>query len=181
MKKIGVTLLLAAFSFTGYAANIDKDTKEKLSDEVRQAINKLPYYGVFDNLTYSIDDQGIVTVSGNTRTYVVRNSAVSALKALPGVAHVEDKIEVLPLSPYDDGVRTRVYNTIFNFPALSRYAINSRPPIRIIVNRGNVTLEGVVNSELDRTLIDNRVRGVSGVFSVTNHLRLDSDSAHVKS
>ena len=191
MRTLGVGLLLAASAFAGHntskksstdTANVvDQDALGKLNSDVRQAINKLPYYGVFDDLSYSIDSAGVVTLSGETRTYVVRNSAISAVKDVPGVTRVEDKIEILPLSPYDDNVRARAYNAIFNFPALSRYAINSRPPIRIIVNRGNVTLSGVVNNELDRTLIYNRVQVLPGVFSVKNDLRLDSDSNPPKS
>lgn len=176
MKRIGALLLLAASAF---GATVPTPVSvENLDREVRSAINKLPYFGVFDDLSYSIDNMGVVILSGATRTYVVRNSAVSAVKHLPGVTRVEDKIEVLPLSPYDDNIRIRAYNAIFGYPALSRYAINARPPIRIIVNRGNVTLAGVVNNELDRTLVYNRIQALSGVFSVTNDLRLDSDTAH---
>ncbi len=191
MRTLGVGLLLAASAFGGHktstkpstdtATVVDQDAVSNLNSDVRQAINKLPYYGVFDDLSYSIDSAGVVTLGGEARTYVVRNSAISAVKNVPGVTRVEDKIEVLPLSPYDDNIRARAYNTIFNFPALSRYAINSRPPIRIIVNRGNVTLSGVVNNELDRTLIYNRVQVLPGVFSVKNELRLDSDSNQPKS
>lgn len=185
MKQLGVALLFAASVFgaqnPGAVATIDQDAKDALNNKVRQAINGLPYYGVFDDLSYSIDDKGVVTLHGATRTYVVRNSAISAVKGLSGVARVVDKIEVLPLSPYDDNVRVRVYNAIFGYPALSRYAINSRPPIRIIVDRGNLALEGVVNNELDRTLIENRVRSVAGVFSVKNNLRLDSDTEQPRS
>lgn len=159
----------------------ESSATENLDRQVRSTINKLPYFGVFDDLSYSIDNAGVVTLSGATRTYVVRNSAVSAVKRLPGVTRVEDKIEVLPLSPYDDNIRLRAYNAIFGYPALSRYAINARPPIRIIVNQGNVTLAGVVNNELDRTLVYNRIQALPGVFSVTNNLRLDSDSLEPKS
>jgi hypothetical protein len=42
-----------------------------------------------------------------------------------------------------------------------------------VVNRGNITLEGVVNNELDRTLVYNRIRSLPGAFNVTNDLRLD--------
>ena len=189
MKKFGVAVLLAASAIAAHTptadpkagVNIDQDSKAELSARVRQAINKLPYYGVYDDLNYSIDDHGGVTISGEARTYVVRNSAISAVKGIPGVTRVEDKIEVLPLSPYDDSIRIRTYDAIFGFPALSRYAINSRSPIRIIVDRGNVTLEGVVNNELDRKLIDTRVRAVAGVFSLKNNLRLDSDTEQSKS
>jgi osmotically-inducible protein OsmY len=43
-------------------------------------------------------------------------------------------------------------------------------PIRIIVKNGQVTLEGVVDSEADKNMANIRANGVSGVFSVTNNL-----------
>ena len=144
-----------------------------LERDVRHAINTLAYYGVFDELSFNLDDQGVVTLRGQVMQYTVHNSAVSAVKHVAGVTRVEDKIEVLPLSPFDNGIRIRAYNAIFGYPALSRYAINARPPIRILVKNGNITLAGVVNNELDRTLAYNRLRALPGAFSVTNELRLD--------
>jgi hyperosmotically inducible protein len=141
--------------------------------DVRQAIDSLAYYGVFDDLDFTVDDAGAVTLTGQVMQYYVRNSAVSAVKAVAGVTRVNDKIEVLPLSPFDNGIRIRAYNAIFGYPALSRYAINARPPIRILVKNGNVTLAGVVNNELDRQLAFNRIRALPGALSVTNELRLD--------
>jgi hyperosmotically inducible protein len=46
-------------------------------------------------------------------------------------------------------------------------------PIRIIVKNGHVTLEGVVSSEADKNIANIRANGVSGVFSVTNNLRVE--------
>jgi len=44
----------------------------------------------------------------------------------------------------------------------------------IIVANGNVTLKGVVASDMDKTIAYLRASGVPGVFSVTNHLRVGS-------
>jgi hyperosmotically inducible protein len=165
------TALLAASSF-GAAASPPEPTD--LNAKVRQAINGLAYYGVFDDIGYTVND-GVVTLTGEVRTYPVHNSAISSVRNIPGVTRVIDNIEVLPLSPYDDNLRMRAYNAIFNYPALSRYAIRSRSPIRILVKNGNITLTGVVNSEMDRELIFTRVNQLAGAFSVTNQLRLDSD------
>jgi len=147
-----------------------------LERDVRHALNSLAFYGVFDDLSFSIDDAGTVTLDGQVMQYALRNSAVNAVKHLPGVVRVEDKIEVLPLSPFDNNIRIRAYYAIFGHPALSRYAINARPPIRILVKNGNITLAGVVNNELDRTLVYNRIRALPGAFTVTNELRLDADA-----
>jgi osmotically-inducible protein OsmY len=53
---------------------------------------------------------------------------------------------------------------------LEKYAMPVIKPIRIIVKNGHVTLEGVVDSESDKSLANLRANGVSGVFSVTNNL-----------
>ncbi len=164
----------ALFAVPGFGASQGAPSSNpNLEKEVRHAINSLPYYGVFDDLNFSIDDAGAVTLSGEVVQYYVRNSAIGAVKNIAGVTRVNDKIEVLPLSPFDNNIRIRAYNAIFGYPALSRYAINSRPPIRIIVKNGNITLEGVVNNEMDRTLVYNRIRALPGAFTVTNDLRLD--------
>jgi len=179
--KIGHTIsalvtsavLLAVPGFAASQGTPNPTPNANLERDVRHALNSLAYYGVFDDLSFSIDEAGTVTLSGQVMQYTVRNSAVSVVKHLAGVARVEDKIEVLPLSPFDNGIRVRAYNAIFGYPALSRYAINSRPPIRILVKYGNITLAGVVNNELDRTLVYNRIRSLPGAFTVTNDLRLD--------
>ena len=66
------------------------------------------------------------------------------------------------------------YRSIFGKPGLDRYAMQAVPPIHIIVNNGKVTLEGVVANEADKNQAGLYANGVSGVFSVTNNLRLES-------
>ena len=76
-------------------------------------------------------------------------------------------------SPHDDSIRLAAYRAIYRHDSLERYAIESLPPIRIIVKNGHVTLEGVVNSQLDKTLAATQARSVPGVFSVTDNLRVE--------
>jgi len=85
---------------------------------------------------------------------------------------VVNEIEVLPLSPFDDRLRFVLARTIYGQPALNRYALGANPSIRIIVKNGNVTLEGVVDREMDKTIAGMRANGVSNVFQVTNNLRI---------
>jgi osmotically-inducible protein OsmY len=49
------------------------------------------------------------------------------------------------------------------------------PPIHIIVNNGDVALEGVVATKFDKDVANIQANGVSGVFSVTNNLRVESE------
>jgi len=55
--------------------------------------------------------------------------------------------------------------------------MQSVPPIHILVHGGNVDLEGVVNSEGDKNMAEMRAKQVPGVFSVTNHLQVASNTA----
>jgi hyperosmotically inducible protein len=84
---------------------------------------------------------------------------------------------VLPLSPMDDQIRLATFRAVYSTPGLDRYALNAIPPIHIIVANGKVTLEGVVATEADKNLAGVKANGVSGVFSVTNNLRVEQQAA----
>src|ERR1035438_5466285 len=83
-----------------------------LEDNVRHALLKLPYNGVFDNLQFSVDGS-TVTLSGQAHNYIVQRDAVSEIKHLAGVSAVNDQIEVLPLSPFDDTIRLQLFRSIY--------------------------------------------------------------------
>jgi hyperosmotically inducible protein len=95
------------------------------------------------------------------------------VKRIEGVEHVKNEIEVLPVSPNDDRIRRAIFRAIYSDPTMDRYAIQAIPPIHIIVKNGNLNLEGVVSTEADKNIAGIRANGVSGVFSVTNNLRVE--------
>jgi hyperosmotically inducible periplasmic protein len=92
------------------------------------------------------------------------------VKKIEGVERVENRIEVLPTSGNDDRIRRDVFNAIYRYAPLQHYGVGSNRPIRIIVNHGNVALEGVVDRESDKNMAGLRANGVPGVFSVRNNL-----------
>ena len=98
------------------------------------------------------------------------------MKQIEGVEHVDNQIEVLPPSTMDDQLRLRLYRAIYGFSSLEKYAMPVIKPIRIIVNTGHVTLEGVVDSQADKNVVNLRANGVSGVFSVENDLIVAKDN-----
>jgi osmotically-inducible protein OsmY len=132
----------------------------------------LPYYGVFDNLSFRVDGNK-VTLFGEVARPVLKYDAERAVKHIEGVGQVESQIEVLPLSNFDDQIRLRTARAIYGYPALNRYALGTHPPIHIVVKNGNVTLAGVVANSMDRDLAYLRANGIPGAFSVTNELRID--------
>ena len=165
---------LAAFliAFTSLVAQSDKG-QSRLVKEVRHELVMLPYYNVFDNLTYSVDG-GTVTLMGQVTNPVLKSSAENVVKRIEGVQQVMNKIEVLPLSPNDDRIRRAVAQKIYGYPSLStRYGFQALPSIHIIVKNGNVTLEGVVDNASDKNIAGIQANGVPGVFSVTNNLRVE--------
>ena len=141
----------------------------RLAKEVRHQLVMLPWYSVFDNLAFRIDKDK-VTLLGQVTRPVLRSDAEAAVKSIEGVASVKNEIEVLPLSPMDDQLRRAVYRAIYGEAGLNRYAVQAIPTIHIIVKNGNVTLEGVVDSEMDKNLANLRANQVPNVFSVRNNL-----------
>jgi hyperosmotically inducible protein len=145
---------------------------EHIQKEVRHEILMLPYFGVFDDITYKVEGYK-VTLMGQVTRPTLKSEAGNVVKRIEGVAQVDNQIEVLPTSFMDDQLRLRLYRAIYGYPALERYAMPVIKPIRIIVKGGNVTLEGIVDSEADKNLVNILANGVSGIFSVTNHLMVE--------
>src|SRR5499427_3504847 len=115
-------------SFAGNSAGTDRVTRE-----VRHELVMLPYYGVFDNLVYRVDGSTVTLMGAVTRP-TLKNDAGNVVKGIEGVEKVDNKIQVLPLSSMDDGLRVAEYRAIYGHPGLDRYAMQSVPPIHIIVD-----------------------------------------------
>lgn len=148
--------------------------QQQVSKRVRKELVTLPYYGVFDNLAYEIEGR-TVTLHGQVVRPSTRSDAARRVAKIKGVEQVINKIEVLPLSGFDDRIRAQAYRNIFNTSSLYRYALGSNPSIHIVVNRGHLTLEGVVGTRMDKQLAEFAAREIPGVFSVTNNLRAESE------
>jgi osmotically-inducible protein OsmY len=128
---------------------------------------------VFDNLAYEVNG-GTVTLHGQVVRPSTRSDAERRVARLAGVSRVVNRIEVLPLSGFDDSIRARTYRALFGMDSpLFRYGRGANPSIHIVVNRGHVTLEGVVADEGDSQLAYMRAMGVPGAFSVTNNLAVE--------
>ena len=149
--------------------------RERLAMQVRHELVMLPWYSVFDNLAFRID-RDRVTLLGQVTRPVLKSDAETVVKRIEGVASVKNDIEVLPLSPMDDQLRRAVFRAIYGGPGMQRYAIEPIPSIHIIVKNGNVTLVGVVDNDMDRTIANMRANQVPNVFSVKNNLVVAASS-----
>jgi hyperosmotically inducible periplasmic protein len=117
----------------------------------------------------------VVTLGGHAYGPTDKDSAISLAMHMPGVQDVIDEIEVDPVSPMDDHIRIQVARSVYGHPTLNKYAIDPGKPIRISVQNGNVTLFGVVDSEMDKDVANIRANSVPGIFKVTNQLEVASD------
>ncbi len=147
-------------------------SREAMARKIRKELVTLPFYGVFDNLSFKIEEN-TVTLYGQVTRPSLKSSAERVVEKVSGVEEVINRIEVLPLSPMDDRIRIAAYRAIYGQVGLDRLSLQANPPIHIIVKNGHVTLEGVVNSRSDSTRAFLAANGVPNVFSVTNKLRIE--------
>ena len=177
MKKIfAASILTLMIAVMPVAANpVDEAGQyDKTIKKIRKELVTLPFYSVFDNLSFKLED-GTVTLYGQVSRPSLKGDAKRVVQKVAGVEEVVNKIEVLPLSNFDDRIRLATFRAIYRQPGLDRLGLQAVPPIHIIVKNGNVTLEGVVPTKSDATRAFIAANGVFGVFSVTNNLRIEKD------
>ena len=190
----GIVTLTGTVDLYAYKAEADKRVRKAsgvtavhnlievggpdLSDQVlgTKIVDKLAYdrvfYGnAFNAISVSVQN-GAVTLGGHALSYNSRNSALALVDYFPGVKDVYDKIEVDPVSLFDNRIRMQVYRAVYGFPTLNRYAIDPAKPIRISVQNGHVELYGIVDSQGDKDTAFIRASGVPGVFDVKNYLQV---------
>jgi len=162
MKRFAIAVLAAASLFGA-------ESGDKIMKEVRHELVTLSRYSVFDNLAYRVDGNK-VTLFGQVTQPILKQDAERSVKNIEGVTAVDNQIEVLPLSQNDDQLRTALYRAIYSVAGFQKYTIQAVPPVHIIVKNGNVTLVGVVATQMDKTLAETSANTVPGVFSVKNEL-----------
>ncbi len=144
-----------------------------LAREVRHNLLLLPYYSIFDELSFSLNGS-VVTLGGlcpPEPPWDIRSDAEATVKRIPGVTQVINHIRLLPLSPMDWQIRRAEARAIYgNADIGMRYGYRSLPSIHIIVENGHVTLMGEVDNQFDDTHIRTIANEVPDVFSVTDKL-----------
>ena len=168
-----ITLMVCTLVFFQAIAQSNKTyspkAQERITKEVRHQILMLPDFGTFDNIAFKLNGYDVI-LYGQVVQPSLKDDAAKVIKKIEGVERVENHIEVLPTSGNDDRIRRDVFIAIYRYGPLQHYGVGSNRPIRIIVNHGNVTLEGVVDREADKNMAYIRANGVPGVFSVKNNL-----------
>jgi osmotically-inducible protein OsmY len=121
-----------------------------------------------DDIAVSVKN-GVVTLTGFTRSYTDRLEAEAAAKRVAGVLAVANDIEVrLPAidqRPDPEIARDAV-------AALKSQLPISYEKIKLIVKDGWITLEGAVEWQYQKSTAENAVRKIRGVKGVTNVIKV---------
>lgn len=177
IKNMKLALAAAALLVPAAGAAVTaKSDLTSLESEVRHELVMLPWFSVFDNLTFQVNGDHVI-LSGKVTRPTLKSSAENVVRRIEGVGKITNNIDVLPLSPFDDRLRIAAYRSIYGYGPLNRYALGAQPSIRIIVERGNITLQGVVANQMDSNLVFMRARSVPGAFNVTNELRVENSGS----
>jgi hyperosmotically inducible protein len=177
IKNLIFTLIavIAITTSGAFAASPVKNDTPQLSNiekKVRKELISASWDGVFDNLAFEVNGR-TVTLYGQVYRPITRSRAEKFVKGVNGIEQVINKIEVLPLSSFDDRIRVQAVRSVNDMAGLYRYLLGTNPSLRIIVRNGHVTLEGMVSNETDKRLAFFAVNSIPGVFSVTNNLRTE--------
>jgi osmotically-inducible protein OsmY len=168
----GGLLLTAQMAFAGTVNQAPRKDFQVLKD-IATSVERYTQFTIFDDVNASVKD-GVVTLTGKVTMPFKRDDIAKRVAAIDGVPTVNDRIEVLPVSQFDDELRLRIARSIYGNANFWNYGIMPNPPIHIVVEHGRVTLTGVVQSEVDRALARSLATQF-GALSVTNSLKTDAE------
>ena len=141
--------------------------------DVATSVERYTQFTIFDDVSANVH-AGVVTLTGKVTMPYKRDDIARRVAKIDGVRSVNDRIDVLPVSQFDDQLRMRIARSIYGNANFWNYGIMPNPPIHIVVEHGRVTLTGVVQSNVDRMLARSLATQF-GALSVTNELKTDAE------
>lgn len=172
MKSVLASAFVALFVLAAPAWAQERKDLQVFNDIAGQ-VNRYTQLTIFDSISAEVID-GKVRLTGWVTMPYKRDDLERRVRKVEGVASLDNQIGVLPVSQFDDDLRFRIARAIYGHSSFWNYAMMATPPIRVVVNRGRVTLEGVVNSNVERMLARSLASGF-GAFEVTNALKTDAE------
>jgi hyperosmotically inducible protein len=177
LRKLAATatlvVTLGAFGFTSPATAADKENLQLFRAVQKQVLN-YTHFTIFDSVNTQINDGNVVLTGWVTMPYK-SNDLERRVSRVDGVTHVVNNIKTLPVSQFDDDLRIRIARAIYSSPHFRGYGSMVNPPIHIIVEHGRVTLEGVVNNNVDR-MIARSIASNFLAFEVKNDLKTTQEA-----
>lgn len=179
LRRTGGLAVVAALLFVGPAL-ADESVRAaapvadaEIQSDVVDAVLGYVHYGVFDSVGVAVED-GVVTLTGSVLQPWHKDDLQKRVARLEGVREVKNQIRVQPVSIFDDRLRVQLYRQIYGASLFQRYASFANPPIHIIVENGNITLTGLVNSQVEKAVLGSIARGTLA-FRVDNQVQIESE------
>lgn len=147
-----------------------RDTR--LTKDVATALSRHPY-GAYDWVTVTGVHAGNVALAGRVRRESQREEYERIVATVPGVRRVFNDITLLPPSAYDDELRAAALRAFRRYPRLRAYCAPSVSRIHVLVEYGDVTLEGRVRDQADKQFVEDVVRSQVRPFEVVNNLNVE--------
>jgi len=145
----------------------------QLFRDVQRQVLQYTHFTIFDSVHVGAES-GRVTLTGKVTMPYKRTDIARRVAKVTGVTQVDNRIEVLPVSQFDDELRFLISRAIYGNHNFRPFASMVNPPIHIIVDRGRVTLEGVVNSQVERMLARS-IASSFNAFDVKNELQTEAE------
>ena len=165
------SVLISAPAFAEATAGSAQDLQ--VFNDIADQVNRYTQLTIFDSISASVADGRVVLTGWVTMPYK-RDDLARRVGKVAGVTAIDNQIGVLPVSQLDDQLRFQIARAIYGHSLFWNYAMMVNPPIRVIVNHGRVTLEGVVQSNVERMLARSLASGF-GAFEVRNELKTDAE------
>lgn len=170
LRNILAAAMVLALGTPAFAAGSEN---LQLFRAVQKQVLQYPHFTIFDTVNVQVDN-GAVKLTGRVTMPYKIDGIEKRVAKVPGVSRVDNRLQVLPVSQFDDDLRLGIAQAIYSNPAFRQFAYMVNPPIHVIVENGRVTLDGVVLNEVDRA-IARSIAGNFTAFSIRNELRTETE------
>lgn len=171
-----VILVALAFALSSASAFADVTERKSLQvvNDITSGVRQYTRFTIFDDVNVQLEQGGVAVLSGKVTMPFKKDDIGRIVGRVAGVSSVRNDLTVLPVSPFDDDLRYRIARAIYGNASFWQYAAMANPPIHIVVDRGHVTLTGVVQSNVER-MMARSLATTFGAFSVKNELKTDAE------
>src|SRR6059058_3846741 len=120
-KALMLTAAAALSASTVLASTAERKDLQVFKDAAA-AVNSYTRFTIFDDVNASVRD-GVVTLTGKVTMPYKRDELAKRIGKVDGVQTVNNRIEVLPVSSFDDQLRYRIARAIYGNSSFWNYAI----------------------------------------------------------
>lgn len=170
---LAAVLVISLMSVPALAQPNKAERDDIIAADASRIVGNHVFYTIFDFVSVDVSNGTVKLTGVVTEPYKKTAFAKAIQKSISDGITIENNLEVLPPSAFDNQIRSYIARSIYGDTRLLRYSLTRWPyPIHIIVKNGHVTLEGEVGTMMDKRLIQSKVRGVIGVVSLDDNLEI---------